>query len=196
MMNAVVNWPNWVRPEYIRYWACDICDRAALDTVLQEVNNAYGQIHGALHLGRFVSPAPLRTMTPESAAATLAAKVDGSLNLMAALAKQRPDWMVFFSSLAAWAGQAGSADYAAACAFQDGLAMTDATIPLISIAWPQWEHDQYLDDDKRNLWSSLGLTTIDAAYGLDVLEKIIRCGSGAYSLLRGSRERSIRSASS
>ncbi len=172
-------------PGQVGYWSCDIGDQSALAAVLADIRQTLGSIDGVLHLARHVDPAPLHSMQPETAAATLSPKVEGSLNLIQALTAHKIDWLVFFSSLAAWAGQAGGADYAAACGFQDGLALAGKAYPLLSVAWPQWEHDRFLDSAKRELWSSLDLATLDAEAGLDALENLLWQGGGAYGVLRG-----------
>ncbi|SMF97500.1 Acyl transferase domain-containing protein [Methylomagnum ishizawai] len=171
----------------IRYVRCDINDRADLAAALAQVAEFQGGIDGVLHLARKVAPAPLHALRLEDAAATLAPKVEGSLNLLGALAAYRPDWLILFSSLAAWAGQAGGADYAAACAFQDGLALAAGPMPtpVLAVAWPQWEHDLYLDAAKRQQWSALDLATLDIEAGLDALENLLRQGPGAYGVLHG-----------
>jgi len=172
-------------PERVSYWSCDIGDLNALEPTLADIRRTQGPINGVLHLARHVAPASLRAMQSQLAAASLSPKVEGSLNLIRALAPHRPDWLAFFSSMAAWAGQAGGADYAAACGFQDGLALAGNAVPLVSVAWPQWEHDRFLDQAKRDLWSSLELATLDAEAGLDALEGLLRQGCGAYGVLRG-----------
>ena len=175
-------------PGQINYRACDLADPSALTTSLADIRRDHGAIHGVLHLARHVDPAPLHALHPDSAARTLAPKVTGSLNLLKALADQPPDWIAFFSSLAAWAGQAGGADYAAACGFQDGLALAGDAVPLVSIAWPQWEHDHYLDAAKREQWTGLKLATLDVEAGLDALERALARGPGAYGALRGTAD--------
>jgi len=169
----------------IHYRRCDINNLPALQTALAESVNAHGAISGVLHLARQVTPASLRELTAASVAAGLAPKVAGSFNLVKALEPYRPDWLVFFSSLAAWAGQAGGADYAAACGFQDGLAANGGALPLLSVAWPQWQHDRFLHAEKRLSLSTMGLAALDADAGLDSLDYLLAHGPGMYSLLHG-----------
>ncbi len=177
-----------VTAEGIHYFCCDINDLQALEAVLANIIRRFGVITGALHLARQVTPSSLRGLTAANVTAGLAPKVAGSLNLLQALKPYRPDWLVLFSSLAAWAGQAGGADYAAACGFQDGLAVNGDAFPVLSVAWPQWRHDKFLDMAKHSSLSAMGLTALDAEAGLDGLEYLLACGTGAYSLLHGDAE--------
>lgn len=171
-------------PDQVRYFACDAGQPEALSETLAHITAAHPRIDGVFHLARHVTPEPIHRLQRGEITQTLSPKVNGSEVLIQALNRYRPDWVVLFSSLAAWAGQAGGAHYAAACAYQEGLAMT-RPLPILSVAWPQWAHDRYLDSAKRQQWESRGLSVLEAEPGLQALEALLQHGSGAYGVLHG-----------
>jgi aryl carrier-like protein len=170
----------------VAYASADAADAGELRRALRHIRERIGPLNGALHLARQVEDAPFETKSGSSIARVLAPKVAGTLALLEALEADRLDWIALFSSLGAWAGLAGSADYAAACAFQDGLAeaRTNGT-PILSIAWPQWSYDRHLNDAKRRFWAGLGLAEMDADVGIDALIAAVAGGGGSLAVLHG-----------
>ena len=61
-------------------------------------------------------------MTEDQLAASLAAKVDGSVRLAQVFAADAPDFVLFFSSVQSFFRNPGQGNYAAGCTFQDAFA--------------------------------------------------------------------------
>jgi acyl transferase domain-containing protein/acyl carrier protein/short-subunit dehydrogenase/ubiquinone/menaquinone biosynthesis C-methylase UbiE len=168
----------------VHYAAANLTDRAAIERAVTELKRAMGGIDGVLDLARLVDNAPIARKDPTTFACVVAVKAAGTALLDAALANERLDFFVVFSSLAAWYGLAGGADYAAACAIQEGL-MVERAVRVakgerhgrsLAIAWPQWRHDRELDAERRRRMEADGLGMIDVAAGVAIMERTAASG--------------------
>ncbi|MGE4043444.1 MAG: SDR family NAD(P)-dependent oxidoreductase [Acetobacteraceae bacterium] len=179
---------------HVDYEACDLTDRPALNQALGRIRTRLGRLHGVLHLARAVEDALLVRKSAASVGRVMAAKVDGSIALDAALAGEELDWFVLCSSLAAWLGLAGGGDYALACAFQSGFARLrqqkvergERSGRTVAICWPQWRHDRYLNDAKLRRLAAEGLQTIDARDGLRIIAQALQSGCTEVAAVKGS----------
>jgi phthiocerol/phenolphthiocerol synthesis type-I polyketide synthase E len=125
----------------VRVEACDVADRRATRRLLDRIRAHVGVLHGVVHLAGTPGGGILARRTRADSEAVLRPKVLGTVVLAELLAEHPPvDFFVAFSSRAAPNGMAGSADYAAANAFQDAFARTLARsgVPALSINWPAW----------------------------------------------------------
>jgi acyl transferase domain-containing protein/acyl carrier protein/SAM-dependent methyltransferase len=163
----------------VYYAAADLTDATALDRAVARLKGAMGGIDGVLDLARLVDNAPIARKDVADFARVLAVKVAGTVRLDAAMARERLDFFVVFSSLAAWYGLAGGADYAAACAIQEGLMIERAARVMagerhglsLAVAWPQWAYDNELDDARGRRLRHAGFAVVDAAAGASILDR-------------------------
>ncbi|WP_044562066.1 SDR family NAD(P)-dependent oxidoreductase [Azospirillum sp. B4] len=177
----------------VHYAAADLTDPAALSPALSTLKQAMGGIDGVLDLARLVDNAPIARKETAAFTRVLAVKVAGTVALDAALAAERLDFFIVFSSLAAWYGLAGGADYAAACAIQEGL-MTERVARVargerhgqsLAVAWPQWRYDDELDAAHKRRLATSGFDLIDIAAGIGVLERAAASGEIAVAAVSG-----------
>ncbi|SCG02914.1 Acyl transferase domain-containing protein [Streptomyces sp. LamerLS-31b] len=121
--------------------AADVCDAAAMRGVFDALRARYGAVHGVLHTAGVAGGGLLRTRSRADMEAVLAAKVTGTL-VLRELVATTPGvrFLTLFSSRAALNGLLGSADYAAANAFMDAVAIgTPPGAPVtVSVNWPAW----------------------------------------------------------
>jgi phthiocerol/phenolphthiocerol synthesis type-I polyketide synthase E len=125
----------------VRVIAADVSDRRAVRRALDTAAARFGALHGVFHLAGVPGDGMVHFRDPADIARVLAPKVTGTVVLAEALAGRPPlDFFVSFSSRAAIDGLAGSADYAAANAFQDAYTavLRRREVPAISINWPSW----------------------------------------------------------
>ena len=180
----------------IHYEACDLTDPDGLNRALVAIRTQLGRLHGVLHLARTVEDALLVRKSATSVARVMAAKVEGSIALDAALAGEELDWFVLCSSLAAWLGLAGGGDYALACAFQNGFARLrqlkvergERSGRTVAICWPQWQHDRYLNDSKRSRLAAEGVQMIDARDGLRIIAQALQSDHTEVAAVKGNEQ--------
>lgn len=118
----------------------DVCDRAAVGCAVAEAEAALGPVAALIHGAGAIDDGVLTAMDPQRLAHALAPKVEGTLNLLDALAGRDLSLVVFHSSTAALLGARGQSNYAAANAFLDAAAqhLRAAGVPALSVQWGPW----------------------------------------------------------
>jgi len=170
----------------VAYAAADVTDPDALAAAVARIRAALGGIDVVLDLARIVDNAPLAAKDPARAEAVLAVKTRGTEALDRATRQDPLTAFVTFSSLAAWFGLAGGADYAAACAAQDArMAAREGPGRSLSVAWPQWDYDDELSDARRTELAASGLGTLDAGRGLALLDRALATDARALAIAVG-----------
>lgn len=121
--------------------AGDVAAPQAMAALVERIRARYGRLDGILHAAGVPGGGLLESRSREDAERVLRPKVTGSV-VLRDLARGLPEapFLLFFSSRAALNGLLGSADYAAANAFQDALATTSSSPDLVvrSVNWPAW----------------------------------------------------------
>jgi acyl transferase domain-containing protein/acyl-CoA synthetase (AMP-forming)/AMP-acid ligase II/acyl carrier protein len=120
----------------VKVFAADVADEAALREVLAQLPNLRGVVHAAGVVDRL----PFEGLNAEALDRALRAKVMGARALDNLTRDAELDLFWLFSSISAlWGGQ-GLAAYAAANAFEDGLAALRVASgrPALSLNWGVW----------------------------------------------------------
>ncbi|MFD9721245.1 SDR family NAD(P)-dependent oxidoreductase, partial [Streptomyces sp. NPDC059076] len=120
--------------------ACDVADRAALAALLVAVPDAH-PLTGVIHAAGVLDDATITSLTPDQLDRVLRPKADAALALHELTRDLDLAALVLFSSGAALFGAAGQANYAAANAVLDAVAVERqaAGLPGLSIGWGLWE---------------------------------------------------------
>jgi mycoketide-CoA synthase len=139
----------------VRVVACDVADREALATMLDQIPVQH-PLSAVIHAAGVLDDAVVTSLTPERVDAVLRAKVDAVWNLHELTRDMPISAFVMFSSMAGLVGSSGQANYAAANSFLDGLAVHRRAhgLPAISLGWGLW-------DQASNMTG--GLDTVDFA---------------------------------
>ncbi|GAB2713454.1 SDR family NAD(P)-dependent oxidoreductase [Nocardia thraciensis] len=125
----------------VRITACDAADRAQLGSALAEIPATH-PVTAVVHAAGVLEDGTLTSLSPDGLRRVLRAKADAALNLHEATMSCDLSAFVLFSSAAASTGAPGQANYAAANAFLDALAVHRRArhLPAVSIAWGLWAH--------------------------------------------------------
>ena len=156
----------------VRLEACDIADRAALDTLLSTVDDLVGIVHTA----GVVDDAMIGSLTTARLAGVMAPKVTAALNLHEATADADLAEFVLFSSAAATFGGPGQGNYAAANGFLDSLAYDRVANgrPAVATAWGLWAErtgiTAHLADADLRRMSRGGMVPLSTEDGLALLD--------------------------
>jgi acyl transferase domain-containing protein len=118
--------------------SADVTDSKQMAEALRIARQRFGDIHGVIHAAGLIEDEPLQIKTRESAARVLAPKIQGALVLQQALGNNKLDFLLLFSSISSLAPPPGQVDYAAANAFLDAFAASQAGQPVTAVNWGLW----------------------------------------------------------
>ncbi|VEP15782.1 conserved hypothetical protein [Hyella patelloides LEGE 07179] len=125
----------------INYQAVNICDRAALQQIINQAETNWGsQLEGIIHLAGVFQERLLSEETPESMAAVLRPKVIGTWVLHQLL--DNDGIFINFSSVNGFFGGTGVGAYAAANSFIDNFAQYQkhqTSLRSYCFAWSMWD---------------------------------------------------------
>ncbi|MDI3313926.1 MAG: SDR family NAD(P)-dependent oxidoreductase, partial [Mycobacterium sp.] len=165
----------------VRVVACDAADREAVAALLSEIPREH-PLSAVFHAAGVLDDGVVTSLTPERVDAVLRAKVDAAWNLHELTRDLDVSAFVMFSSMAGLVGSSGQANYAAANAFLDALAVHRRArqLPATSLAWGLWQQVSTMtgglaDADRTRLgrWGVSGLPTEEA---LDLLDTALVIG--------------------
>lgn len=128
------------RAEYVR---ADITRREALEPALSAALRRHGPATGIVHGAGVLADRRIEHKTPADFALVYAAKVAGLENLLACLPPEQLRHLILFSSVAAFYGNAGQADYAIANEILNKAAhllrRSHPRARAVAINWGPWD---------------------------------------------------------
>jgi enediyne polyketide synthase len=105
----------------VEYMVCDVTDAAAVRAAITRAEQTFGPATAIIHGAGHNQPTLLRDLDCAALLKTLAPKIQGLRNLIAAVEPDRLRMLVTFGSVIGRAGLRGEGDYALANAFQSRL---------------------------------------------------------------------------
>ncbi|MEV6767271.1 HAD-IIIC family phosphatase [Nocardia sp. NPDC051030] len=159
----------------VRFAACDLNDRSALAQLLDGLPLA-----GVIHAACVLDDGILSSLTPERLDRVLRPKVDAAQHLHDLTADRDLSMFVLFSAAGGLFGTPGQANYAAANAYLDALALHRRSLGLAaqSLAWGAWEvdmHDHYAQADIRRI-ERAGIRVFSVPQGMACFDAALRLG--------------------
>ncbi|HKG21841.1 MAG TPA: SDR family NAD(P)-dependent oxidoreductase, partial [Blastocatellia bacterium] len=132
----------------------DVSDRRQMEAALKQATERFGRINGVIHAAGIAGGGVFQLNKPAAAESVLAPKVQGAMILDSILARERPDFILHFSSLNSITGGVGQVDYCAANAFMDAFAQRSEPGRSgfeVSINWDSWSEVGMLARWRRRL---------------------------------------------
>ena len=125
----------------VYYHQADATDLNSLQDAVQKARAEVGSLHGAIHSALVLKDKTIANMDEATFREALAPKVMGSVLFHHVLQDDPLDFMLFFSSVQSYLGNAGQSNYAAGCTFQDAFVQSlnaIASYPIKTINWGYW----------------------------------------------------------
>jgi NAD(P)-dependent dehydrogenase (short-subunit alcohol dehydrogenase family)/acyl carrier protein len=162
----------------VRAIACDITDRAALNTVLQQIAQSAAPLRGIVHAAMVIEDGLIRDMTSAQIRRVLAPKVLGAQHLHDLTRGVALDFFVLYSSATTLFGNPGQGNYVAANFALEALARLRRAqgLPATCVGWGAIDDVGYLARNsqvKEALQSRMGGAALQSAAALDALEGML-----------------------
>lgn len=167
----------------VKVIACDVADRAALQSALAEIRRELPPLKGVLHAAMVLDDALIANLDAARFSKVLAPKVLGAWHLHDLTLDIPLDHFILYSSVTTFIGNPGQANYVAANGYLEGLAAlrNKLGLPASCIGWGPIGDAGYLTRNeavKDSLNARLGASALTAKNALAMLERLLSTEAG------------------
>ncbi|MGZ5431726.1 MAG: SDR family NAD(P)-dependent oxidoreductase [Thermoanaerobaculia bacterium] len=159
------------------YISADATDSTALERARRTILELHPAIHGVVHSAIVLRDQGLARMDEAAFRASLAAKVDVSVNMDRVFGGEALDFMLFFSSIISVVKSPGQSNYAAGCTFKDSFAhrlQQQRPYPVKIMNWGYWGNVGVVADESYNkLMRQIGIGSIEPHEGMASLQILV-----------------------
>ncbi|MCA0406512.1 MAG: SDR family NAD(P)-dependent oxidoreductase [Proteobacteria bacterium] len=162
--------------------ALDVTDRAAVAALVERIAREHGPVRGVIHAAVLLDDGMITGLDPQRLRASLSTKIDGAINLDAALEDQPLDFFVVYSSATTVIGSPGQGAYVAANSWFEGFARARRARgkPALAIGWGAISDVGIIARDKqlgRRLKRTTGVIGISSSESLAHLGRLLVLGN-------------------
>ncbi len=160
------------------YLAADVTDDEAVRAAVRRLEDEIGPVRGVLHAAGANEPRLIGALRRADIEHTLAPKVDGLHNLLAAIDRDRLKLLVAFGSIIGRAGLRGEADYALANDWLrravEGFAEEVSGCRCLCLEWSVWSGiGMGARLGRLETLARQGITPISPDQGVSILEELV-----------------------
>ena len=188
-----------VKNKKVQYIQMDVANEQKVAESIQKVLKEHKKLHGIIHAAGINKDNFILKKSTAEFKQVLQAKVAGTQNIDEATKNVDLDFIAYFSSIAAWFGNPGQADYAVANAFMDEFAKQRNQLvqagkrkgKTLSINWPLWENGgMEIDSEiKSRLFEETGFIPLDDHAGTTIFQQAINTNQTHILGVKGSLEK-------
>jgi len=127
---------------HLEYQQLDVTDALAVQVLVRDLTTRFGRINGVFHTAGIAGDGFVLRKDLATFNQVLAAKLQGTVNLLSALATvAATDFISLYSSITGLLGGEGQADYATANAYLDAIVAPARALglPVHALNWPSWQ---------------------------------------------------------
>ena len=179
----------------IIYRSVDVCDKEALEILVQEIQANFGSLNGIIHGAGVIRDSSILKKSNAEFGQVLAPKVLGLINLDQVSKTLDLDIFVLFSSGAGATGNVGQADYSTANAFMDTFARYRSSLQkrkerggqTLSINWPLWRAGGMRVDEATEamMKASTGMVPMETSSGIEAFYQALASDAPQVMVMEG-----------
>ena len=186
-----------LKEDYVTYYRADTTNLPEMEEAFADIRKNQGGINGILQCVGTIKDRYMIHKTGEELLEVINAKVLSAQVLDAVIKEDKPDFVVYFSAMAAVIGNAGQCDYAYANYYLDEYAKLRNSLAAtgerpghtLSINWPLWDSQGMNIDENTRIYlkNKLGMIKMPAETGGTVLEYALSQKMSQCSVIYGNR---------
>ncbi|PSU35484.1 SDR family NAD(P)-dependent oxidoreductase [Photobacterium lutimaris] len=181
----------------VNYIQADLSNRVSVESLFKNV--ARNDINGLFHIAGFIKDALVHDKTEQEIQSVFAPKINGTMLVDECSKHLDIDFFAVYSSIAAFSGNVGQADYSYAnrfqnayCEYREQLREKGQRVgKTVAINWPLWEEGgmQTSAETQEYFVKSTGMQALSTESGLKSLELALNSDESHLIVVEGDRDK-------